>query len=79
MAKSARINAKPRAKATPQTFIQRSRNVGASEKAYYHNISGAGGKVVRAFLGLTKDEQLAVKAKLVEGLEKELRRQARRG
>lgn len=76
----ARINVKPKApKATPQTFIQRSRNVGAAEKAYYHNVTGAGGKVVRAFLGLTKEEQTQVKARLVQGMEQELRRQARRG
>lgn len=79
MAKSARINAKPRAKATPQTFIQRSRNVGAGAKAFYHNVSGAGGKVVRAFLGLTKDEQQEIKRLLVKGMEGELRRQSGRG
>ena len=77
--RQARINVKPKAKATPQTFIQRSRNVGASEKAFYHNISGAGGKTVRAFLGLTKEEQAQVKARLVQGMQQELRRQAGRG
>lgn len=72
-------NAKAKPKAAPQTFIQRSRNKGAAEKAYYHNISGAGGKVVRAFLGLTKEEQEQVKARLVQGMQQELRRQAGRG
>lgn len=68
-----------KSKPAPQTFIQRSRDVGAAQKAFYHNISGAGGKVTRKFLGLTKDEQHAVKAKLIDGLEQELRKQARRG
>lgn len=80
MAKSARINVKPRAKASPQTFIQRSRNVGAGEKAVYHNITGAGkAKTRRVFLGLTKQEALDLKQRLILGMQREQRRQAGRG
>jgi hypothetical protein len=78
MAKSARINAK-RKPASPQTFIQRSRAKGAAEKATYHNITGAGGKVKRAFLGVTKEEAEAMKRTLVTGMQREQRRQAGRG
>lgn len=78
MAKSARINVKPKAKATPQTFIQRSRAKGAAEKAVYHNITGAGGKTKRVFLGVTRDEAEQMKRTLVEGLAREQRRQVGR-
>ncbi len=41
------------------TFIQRSRAVGAAEKAFFHNVAGAGRRrVKREFFGLsTEDEE----------------------
>jgi hypothetical protein len=78
MAKSARINAK-RKPAAPQTFIQRSRAKGAAEKAVYHNVTGASGKVKRVFLGVTKEEAESMKRALVTGMQREQRRQVGRG
>jgi hypothetical protein len=71
---TARITAKAKPKASPQTFIQRSRSKGAAEKAYYHNITGAGGKTVRKFLGLTTDEARTLTRTLRDGIRAQLRR-----
>lgn len=61
-------------KATSPTFIQRSREKGAGEKATYHNITGAGkSRVVRRFLGLTDQDAQSVKQKLVDGLRRQLK------
>jgi hypothetical protein len=78
MAKRARITAKAKPKASPQTFIQRSRSKGAAEKAYYHNITGAGGKTVRKFLGTTPEEGREIRRTLVDGMRQDLARRARR-
>lgn len=45
------------------TFIQRSRAVGALEKALYHNVEGTGrGKVLRPFFDLNDaDEEVITK------------------
>lgn len=48
------------------SFIQRSRAVSAAEKAYYHNVTGAGrSQVKREFLGISQADQKAV-IKIVE-------------
>lgn len=49
-------------RATGGTFIQRSRAVGAADKAYFHDVAGAGkSRVRREFFGLTDaDETLIV-------------------
>ncbi len=40
------------------TFIQRSRSVGAAEKAFFHNVSGAGrSRVKREFFALSDDDE----------------------
>lgn len=43
--------------ATPGTFIQRSRRVGAAEKAAYHQVTGAGkSRVKRKFFELSESD-----------------------
>ena len=47
-------------RATGRTFIQRSRAVGAADKAFFHNEAGAGrSRVIRKFFDLS-DEDMAV-------------------
>ena len=49
-------------RATGRTLIQRSRSVGAADKAFWHNISGAGrARILRPFFDLNPaDEQFVV-------------------
>jgi len=60
-----------RPRASPATFIQRSRSVSSEEKAAYHNILGAGRRgTIRRFFDLGEDDQEALKTalgRLVEG------------
>jgi phage gpG-like protein len=57
-----------------RTFVQRSREKGAAEKAAYHQVSGAGRRQVkRPFLGLTRDDEDAI----VDRIEKHLDRLTR--
>jgi len=56
------------------TFIQRSRSVGAAEKAFFHNVSGAGKKrVVRPFFGLSSQDITWVMRKIEIHATRELR------
>lgn len=49
-------------RASGGTFIQRSRAVGAADKAYWHHVSGAGrSRVKRPFLGLSAHEEAKVR------------------
>lgn len=58
-----------------RTFIQRSRETGAAEKAAYHQIAGAGKrKVKRPFLGLTKADEDALVDRLATHLDRETKR-----
>jgi len=51
------------------TFIQRSHGKSPSEKATYHQIVGAGrSHVKRKFLGLTSEEEVAIRQRLVDGM-----------
>jgi phage gpG-like protein len=49
------------------TFIQRSRSVGAADKAFYHQ---EGGRVVRPFFGLSSDDETALEQAVERYLEK---------
>ncbi len=63
--------AKAPRRATGPTFIQRSRNVGAEEKAIFHNVTGAGkSHVLRPFMGLTETEQDTLTETLAEGIDR---------
>lgn len=66
MATQPRIPGTGKGKRKPaQTFIQRSRSVGAEEKAGYHQIQGAGkSKVKRKFLGLTDADKAELTARV---------------
>jgi phage gpG-like protein len=56
------------------TFLQRSRQVTAGEKARFHQIAGAGrARVRRPFLGLTPDEIETVRRRIEELLAERLR------
>lgn len=45
-------------RATGRTLIQRSRSVGAADKAFWHNMSGAGkARIVREFFGFNDSDQ----------------------
>jgi len=44
-----------------RTFIQRSRSVGAADKAFFHNESGAGrSRVLRKFFGLSDEDETLI-------------------
>ena len=59
---------------TGPTFIQRSREKAPSEKATYHQITGAGrSKVKRKFLGLTSDEEKDIEQRLIDGINQQRR------
>lgn len=50
-----------RSGSTASTMIQRSRSVGAADKAFYHNESGAGAShVIREFFALSPDDERAL-------------------
>jgi hypothetical protein len=50
------------ARATPITFIQRSRQMPSEEKAMYHNVLGAGRSgVIREFFNVNDTESLALR------------------
>jgi len=62
-------------RASGKTFIQRSRSVGAEDKARWHDRDGAGkSRIKRPFMGLTDQET----AKVKERVEKYLAEQASR-
>jgi phage gpG-like protein len=55
------------------TFIQRSRSVGAAEKATYHQLDGAGrSRVRRRFLGFTADDEAAILRRVEDGIRRNL-------
>lgn len=55
------------------TFIQRSRAVGAADKAYFHNEVGAGAsQVVREFFGLSADDEDQIEVALDKFIEQAL-------
>jgi phage gpG-like protein len=57
-----------------RTFIQRSREKGAAEKAAYHQTSGAGkSRVKRPFVGLTRDDEDAIVDRIERHLDRVLR------
>lgn len=58
-------------KARKPTFIQASREISAEEKAWFHNVSGAGkGQVIREFFGLNDGEVSDIEDALEAGIEK---------
>lgn len=58
---------------TASTFIQRSRSVGAADKAFYHNETGAGRSgVVREFFALSPSDEDAIEAAIDAHLERVL-------
>ncbi len=60
---------------TGPTFIQRSREKAPSEKATYHQLTGAGrSHVKRKFLGLTSDEEKDIQQRLIDGINMQSRR-----
>lgn len=57
------------------TLIQRSRAVGAEDKARYHDVMGAGkSRTLRPFLGLTREEAETVRARVARHLDEMIRR-----
>lgn len=57
------------AKGKGLTLIQRSRSVGAEDKARYHDVLGAGKRrTLRKFLGLTTGEQATVRERVAKHL-----------
>jgi phage gpG-like protein len=61
-------------KGTGRTFLQASRLVPPSEKAAFHQVSGAGrSHVKREFFGLTEDDETAIVAKLDTALRQQLK------
>lgn len=57
------------------TLIQRSRAVGAEDKARYHDVLGAGkSRTLRKFLGLTREETETVRARVARYLDEIVRR-----
>lgn len=55
------------------TFIQRSRSVGAGQKAAWHQVEGAGkSHVLRPFLGLSDADADAIAKRLDQGLDEQL-------
>lgn len=69
----AKAHAKPRG--AHQTLIQRSRAIGASQKAEVHQVTGAGrSKVTRKFLGLTAADVAAIEQQVGVHLSVVLRR-----
>lgn len=56
--------------ATGTTFIQRSRSVGAADKAFFHNDGNHG--VVREFFGLTDSEEDRIATVVAEALERRI-------
>lgn len=57
------------------TLIQRSRAVGAEDKARYHDVMGAGkSRTLRKFLGLTREEADTVRARVARYLDEIVRR-----
>jgi hypothetical protein len=57
-----------------QTLIQQSRKVPPSEKAAFHQITGAGkSRVLRKFFGLNDSDEAAIVAKVRDGLAQALR------
>lgn len=56
------------------TFIQRSRAVGAGDKAFYHNEAGAGAsRVIREFFGLSDEDEDFILNHVRAFIDKELR------
>lgn len=61
-------------RATGRTFIQRSRSVGAADKAYFHHEAGAGkSRVKRPFFDLNAKELAQIETKLLAQIDKVLR------
>jgi hypothetical protein len=61
-------------KASGGTFIQRSRSIGAADKAFWHNESGAGRKrVIREFFGLDAADIAWAEKKVDAHLQRETR------
>lgn len=59
------------------TFIQRSRSLGAAEKAAYHQIAGAGKRhVKRPFFELTQDDADAIADRVGQALDRSLKHSA---
>lgn len=56
------------------TFIQKSREKSAEEKALYHNELGAGRRhVIREFFGLNDEDGAAIQARIEAGIEQALK------
>jgi hypothetical protein len=63
------------AKRKGQTFIQRSRGVGAAQKAQWHQVEGAGkAKAKRPFFNLTAEDVRALEERLERHLDVIVRR-----
>jgi hypothetical protein len=59
-----------RTKRAGGTFIQRSRAIGAEEKALYHSVTGAGrSQVKRNFFDLSRSDEDAIVALIEQGLD----------
>ena len=60
-----------RSRGSGPTLIQRSRALGAEEKAIFHNLTGAGKSAVkRPFMDLTEDDQDYLTERLGEGIDR---------
>jgi hypothetical protein len=58
-------------------MVQRSRRVSPQEKAYHHQVAGAGkSRVKREFLGLTDSEIAKLTARLESGIRRTVDRRA---
>lgn len=57
-----------------QTLIQRSRAKSPSEKATYHQVTGAGRRqVLRKFFGLNASDEAVIEQRIADGLDKALK------
>lgn len=55
------------------TMIQRSRAMGAEEKAVFHNLTGAGrSHVLRPFMDLTEEDQNVLTTQVADGIDRVL-------
>lgn len=60
-----------RTKGSGETLIQRSRALGAEEKAIFHNITGAGkSHVLREFMELNADDEDALTQIVEDGIDR---------
>ena len=56
------------------TFIQRSRSVGAADKAFFHNETGAGrARVIREFFGLSDEDEAFILDRVSAFIAKEIK------